>query len=262
MTTAKVTVLGCGNSTGVPSIGNYWGACDPDELKNNRTRSSIAVQTETTTIIVDTGPDFRTQLTREKISRLDAVLYTHAHSDHVNGIDELRVMRFRNKALIPAYGDAATIKDLKIRFDYMFAGGNMDLYPPIIDPHVLKMGKPQKFGDIAYTPFEQDHGSCKSVGYRVGDFGYSVDIYNLDETALKTLKGIKTWIVDAAAYHQEDNAVHANLQTIYRLNEEIGATQVYLSSLTLGMDYKTLCEELSQGYAPAYDGLSFPIELP
>ena len=96
---AKVTVLGCGNSTGVPAIGNYWGKCDPNEPKNKRTRCSIAVQTEQTTLIVDTGPDFSAQLTRENINHIDGVFYSHAHSDHVNGMDELRIIRFRNNAL-------------------------------------------------------------------------------------------------------------------------------------------------------------------
>lgn len=258
MTKARVTILGCGNSTGVPAIGNYWGACDPNEPKNNRSRCSIAVQTDATTLIVDTGPDFRTQLTRENIVHIDGVLYTHMHSDHVGGIDELRIMRFRNKALIPIYADPETMADLKGRFPYIFDGGKSVLYPPIVEPHILwpeKFGSLHKFGDIGYIPFEQDHGSCKSVGYRFGDLAYSVDIFNLDHRAVETLAGIKTWIVDAAGYHQTDNSVHANLETIFSLNKRIKAQQVYLTSLTLGMDYQTLISELPQGYAPAHDGL-------
>jgi phosphoribosyl 1,2-cyclic phosphate phosphodiesterase len=261
---AKVTVLGCGNSTGVPAIGNYWGKCDPNEPKNKRTRCSIAVQTEQTTLIVDTGPDFSAQLTRENISHIDGVFYSHAHSDHVNGMDELRIMRFRNNALVPIHANAETMADLKTRFHYIFDGGNIELYPPIVEPHILhsaQFGKNHVFGGIHYTPFEQDHGSCKSVGYRFGDFGYSVDIFNLDQKAIDVLKGVKTWIVDGAAYNQNNNAVHANLETLYRLNEKIKADQVYITSLTLGMDYKTLLAELPKGFAPAYDGLTIEINL-
>lgn len=264
MTTARVTVLGCGNSTGVPAIGNYWGACDPNEPKNNRTRCSIAVQTNTTTLIVDTGPDFSAQLTRERISHIDGVLYTHMHSDHVNGIDELRVIRFRNKTLVPIYSNAETMADLKTRFPYLFDGGNSALYPPILEPHLLDeqhFGTSRHFGDIAYVPFRQDHGSCTSVGYRFGDLGYSVDIFNLDNMAVNILKGVRTWIVDGAAYNQSNNSVHANLETIFRLNQSIGAAQVYITSLTLSMDYQTLISELPQGYAPAYDGLKIGINL-
>ena len=254
----KITILGCGNSTGVPSIGNHWGKCDPHEPRNNRLRSSIAVQSESTTIIVDTGPDFRAQMNRADISHLDAVLYTHAHSDHIMGIDDLRMIRIRGNKLVPVYGNAATLADLTGRFKYLFEGGKSVLYPPVLQAHEIRAnsyGKSMKVGDIDFIPFDQDHGTCRSVGYRFGDLGYSCDIVNLDKAAITTLAGIKTWIVDGAGYHHQDNVVHANLETIYRLNEKIGAAQVYLSSLTLAMDYQTLVNELPDGYAPAYDGL-------
>lgn len=197
-------------------------------------------------------------MNRENVTQLDGVLYTHSHSDHVNGIDELRAFRFRNKALVPAYGNAETMEDLRHRFPYLFNGGRHELYPPVIEAHELNethFGKPQILGGIPFIPFEQDHGTCTSLGYRFGDTAYSVDILTLEEEALKTLRGIKTWIVDAAAYRQDTNPLHANLETIYKLNEKIGAEAVYLSSLSLPMDYKTLCNELPPGYYPAYDGL-------
>lgn len=263
MSTLKITVLGCGNSTGVPSIGNNWGACDPKNPKNRRTRCSLAVQSETTTVIIDTGPEFREQINRENIARIDAVLYTHAHSDHVNGIDELRIIRSRNKRLVPIYADTATLADLKERFHYLFQGGGHELYPPILDPREIScahMGRETAFDDIRFIPFVQDHGTCASVGYRFGNFAYSVDIWNLSEAAVETLRGVKTWIIDGAAYRQADNPVHANLETIFRLNEKIGAQEVYISSLSLAMDYETLCRELPEGYAPTHDGLSLTAE--
>lgn len=258
---AKVTILGCGNSTGVPAIGNYWGECDPDEPKNCRFRSSILLETEKTKIVVDTGPDFRQQLTRENIHTIDAALITHAHGDHINGMDELRIITYRNKNLTPLYADAVTLKNLKLRFPYLFEGGNHALYPKVIDSQLVVSGEPFKVNEIPVLPFEQDHGSCLSTGYRFGDFGYSVDMVQLDDAAVEALKGVKIWVVDCAAYNHIDNVVHANLETVYALNEKIGAEQVYLSSLTLGMDYQTLIKELKPGYAPAYDGLSFSITL-
>ncbi len=260
---AHVTILGCGNSTGVPAIGNYWGECDPSEPKNNRSRSSIALEYGGVTIIIDTGPDFRNQMNRENIPMIDAVLYSHQHSDHVNGIDDLRVIRHRNnKTRVPCYGNEVTMTDLKRRFHYLFDGGVHALYPPIIEPHILtaeSMGRPHSAAGIEFIPFEQDHGTCKSVGYRFGDFAYSVDMHKLDGAAIETLRGVKTWLVDAAAYNQSENPVHANLQTIYELNRQIEASQVYLTSLSLPMDYQTLCDELPAGYAPAYDGMRFEI---
>ncbi len=261
---AKITILGCGNSTGIPAIGNHWGDCDPHEPKNTRTRSSLCIQTETTTIVVDTGPDFRNQLNREDIQTIDAALYTHHHGDHINGMDELRIIRHKNKNLVPIYGNTETLKNLEHRFHYLFRGGDSDLYPIILTPTIIEQktyNTPFTIGDITITPFEQDHGTLMSLGYRFGDLGYSVDMVNIDQTAINTLKGIKTWIVDAAGYKDNANKVHASLDKIITLNQQIGAQQVYLSSLSLPMDYQTLCKELPSGYKPAHDGLQIECQL-
>ena len=255
----KITVLGCGNSTGVPAIGNFWGQCDPNEPKNRRTRSSILVQSDETTLIIDTGPDFRQQLNRENVSNVDAVLYTHQHSDHVIGMDELRVLKFRNqKEFIPVYGNIETISELESRFYYLFKGGNHALYPPMVQSNIIQKdtyGTTQSIDGIDFIPFEQDHGSCMSTGYRFGDFAYSVDILNLDKKAIETLKGINIWLVDCAAYMDDENAVHASVNKIIALNKEIGADSVYLTSLSLAADYGAMLETLPEGYKPAYDGL-------
>lgn len=260
---AKITILGCGNSTGVPAAGNHWGACDPNEPKNRRSRASIAVQTEKTTIIVDTGPDFREQMNRADIKALDAVLYTHAHSDHINGVDDLRGIAQRNKKLVPVYGNAWTIAELQERWRYLFQGDNYEgIYPPIVAPHVIEnFHRPMTIGGITFTPFEQDHGSLKTVGYRFGDFGYSTDMSGLDAGTVETLKGIKVWVVDGCGYKNTASKVHATLEKIYALNRDIGAGKVYITSLSLAMDYETLSRELPSGYAPAFDGMAVEIKL-
>ena len=262
MTQLKVTILGCGNSTGVPAVGNYWGKCDPSEPKNRRLRSSIAVQSANTTVIVDTGPDFREQVNRAHIERVDAVLYTHSHGDHVNGIDDLRSLRFRQKQLVPVYGNDETLDDLAKRFDYLFEGGKSPLYPPVVEAQRIEegqYGQPITHGDIDFIPFPQDHGTCIATGYRFGDLAYSVDMLTLDDFAVKVLTGIKTWIVDCASYNDPNNTVHANIDTILKLNEKIGAGQVILSSLSLSMDYQTLKQELPLPLIPGYDQMSISI---
>ncbi len=257
---AKVTILGCGGSAGVPSVGNYWGACDPNEPRNRRTRSSIAVQTANTTLVIDSGPDFRNQLNREEITHIDAMLYTHMHGDHVNGIEDVRMLAFRNKIKMPVYASAETLEDLERRFNHLFKGGASEkYYPPILDSHICQ--KEERIGDIPFTTFAQDHGTCNSTGYRFGNFGYSVDIYTLDSEAIEALRGVEIWAVDAAGYKQTDNSVHANLEEIYRLNKQIGAQKIILSSLTLGMDYQTVLNETPEKYIPAYDGMDFEITL-
>lgn len=259
----KVTILGCGGSAGVPAAGNYWGACDPNEPRNMRTRCSVAVQSETTTLIIDTGPEFRVQMNRENIQNITAVLYTHYHADHADGIADLRTFRFRNKALVPVYVNDETLDVFGGNFPHLFKDSD-PVYPKILEPRLIEKasyGRMMQIGDIGLTPLEQDHTTCKTMGFRFGDLAYSVDVHRLDEAALESLKGIRTWVVDAAGYHQTDTLVHMNLEQIYAYNRIIGAERVYLSSLTLAMDYRTLLDETPEGYEPAYDGLQLTARL-
>lgn len=255
--TLKLTILGCGNSAGTPAAGNYWGQCDPQEPKNRRSRPGIAVQSENTTLIVDTSADFREQSIRNELHKVDAVFYTHAHGDHVHGIDDLRGYRLRTGQIIDTYGNRATIEELLERFTYMFET-RTDIYPQILQPHIIEKhqyGQALNIGDIQIIPFEQDHGTCKTMGLRFGDLAYSTDVVRLDEAALATLAGIKTWVVDAAGYKMEKNFVHFTLRQIIAMNEIIQADRVYLTHMPGFMDYQTLLRELPNGYEPAYDGM-------
>ena len=252
-----ITILGCGNSEGTPTVGNHWGACDPAEPRNRRSRPSIAVQSATTTIIVDTGMDFRDQMNRENITSVDAVLYSHAHSDHVSGIDDLRSLYKRTQKLINVYGDEATIKELTERFNYQFVE-KFKIYPQVLGANIItpdKFCKLMTLGDITFIPFEQDHGTCKSLGFRFGDLAYSTDVVDLPPESVKALQGIKTWIVDGAGNNAQINRVHYTLARLYEANKAVGAAQVYITHLSPDMDYKKLCAELPPGFTPAYDGL-------
>ncbi|MGH1457196.1 MAG: MBL fold metallo-hydrolase [Alphaproteobacteria bacterium] len=260
----KITVLGCGNSSGTPSVGNYWGMCDPSEPKNRRNRACLAVQSDDATVIIDTGADFRHQMNAFDISALDGVFYTHHHSDHCHGIDDLRSMFFRNeRKSIPCFGHKESLEEILLKFHYLFKGGNNErYYPPMLDAHVFdaaQYGRVQNFKDIEFIPYEMDHGSCMSVGYRFGSLAYSVDMKTLDQKALDVIKGSDIWVVDGAGYHADDNAVHANLKALYEYNDYIGAKSVYVTCLSSAMDYKTLCDELPVGFYPAYDGLAFEL---
>ena len=254
----KITILGCGDSAGVPRIGGDWGNCDPSNPKNRRTRPSIMVQSDTTTIIVDTGPDFGLQLTRENIQKIDAVLYTHDHADHVTGIDDLRIIQGRLGHKIPIYLDDQTYKVLSDRYRYIFKQSS-PYYPEVVEPHIFKgsdFGSVCRTGDIDYIPFQQDHGQGNiSLGFRFGDFGYSTDMRDLDDKALSTLKGVKTWIADCADYAHGHATLHADFPSVQRLNGIIGAEQVYLTHLKMFYDYQSMAKELPSLYEPAFDGL-------
>jgi phosphoribosyl 1,2-cyclic phosphate phosphodiesterase len=254
----KITVLGCGGSAGVPAAGNHWGACDPLEPKNERSRCSILVQSETTSLVIDTGPEFRQQANRADIKHIDAVLYTHYHGDHVDGIADLRGYRFRSKKLVPIYANTETLSVFRRTVPHLLECTD-PIYPQILDAHEIPAstyGQSMRIGDIEFIPFEQDHQTCMTLGFRFGDFAYSVDVHKLDKKALDILNGVKTWLVDSTGYHMTDNLVHISLSQIYEYNETIGAQNVILTSLTPAMDYKTLLEETPEGYFPAYDGLT------
>ena len=163
----RVTILGCGASGGVPRIGNDWGACDPDEPRNRRTRASILVETDHTRILVDTSPDLRQQCLDRDVADFDAVVYTHAHADHCHGIDEIRVLAGRNRRPMPIYAAADTLGLLQDRFAYAF-GEPGSPYPPILDPH--RIDGPFTVGDLNVTPFAQDHGGVTTLGLRFGTF--------------------------------------------------------------------------------------------
>ena len=246
--------------SGVPAIGADWGDCDPDEPKNRRDRPCAIVRTENTTLVVDTGPDFRSQLSRIGLKNFDAVLYTHTHSDHIMGIDELRVVKVRTKQLIDIFGSKSALEELQQRFAYMFRP--QSVYSEVLVPNVIEekdYGKPMTIGDITFTPFYQDHGDCDCLGYRFGNVGYSADMVRLDDKAVEALKGIDVWIADGAGHHYEDHPTHAPLSRLYELNEKIGASKVYVVGLSKFMDYKTLKGELPPGFEPGYDGLTIDL---
>jgi phosphoribosyl 1,2-cyclic phosphate phosphodiesterase len=260
----KITILGCGNSSGVPAIGNYWGVCDPDEPRNRRLRCSLAVKSSNTTVVIDTGPDLSHQTTLFDIMQINGVFYTHAHGDHTNGICDLRSLFLRNnRQTIPCYSSSQALDQITNRFEYMFdakAGDNARLYPAVLTAHVFneqQYGNLQHFEDISYVPFLMDHGSCQTVGYRFGDLSYCADMYQLDDYALSCIAGSKIWIVDGGGYNNKGNPVHATIEKLQAYNECVKAKEVYLTCLTPAMDYHSLLDELPDSFYPAYDGLSF-----
>lgn len=245
----KLTVLGCGTSGGVPKIPEYWGACDPDEPKNRRLRASILVEQGNTTVVVDTTPDFRTQMLNAAVTKLDAVFYTHDHADHVHGIDDIRGFFQQTREKIPVFAEEETLSVIRHRFDYIFR--SQSGYPALCSGHVLTGRK--RIGDITMVPFEQGHGSGISLGYRFGDMAYSTDLDRLTETGFEALKGVKVWVVDALRY--EPHPTHSHLEQTLEWIRRVGPERAILTHMTWDMDYRTLKRELPEGVEPAYDGM-------
>ena len=252
----KVTILGCGASGGVPLIGNNWGDCDPAEPRNRRRRSSILIEGEGTTILVDSSPDCRAQLLDAGISHLDAVIYTHAHADHIHGIDDLRGVNIAMNAAIPAYGSAITLEQINTRFGYAFAPLDHKargyFYKPCLDPMPVSEEE-FRIGGLDIQPIRQDHGFSITLGLRVGSFAYSVDVVELDERAFDLLAGVDSWIIGCLG--RNPHPTHAHLDKVLGWINHIGPRRAWLSHMGQSLDYGSLCEELPSHVLPAHDGL-------
>jgi phosphoribosyl 1,2-cyclic phosphate phosphodiesterase len=250
----KVRILGCGGSGGVPLLGNIWGDCDPAEPRNRRRRVSILVETYAATILVDTSPDLREQLLDAGTRRIDGVLYTHAHADHLHGIDDLRAMNRLMHQPIPVYGSADTLEMIARRFDYVFTplGSDSGFYKPALTPRTID--GPFKIAGIPIVPFAQDHGFSKTLGFRIGEMAYSTDVVDLDEAAFAALAGIDLWIVDCLRY--EPHPTHSHLAKTLSWIARVKPRHAVLTHMDVPLDYATLRHELPAGVEPGYDGLT------
>jgi phosphoribosyl 1,2-cyclic phosphate phosphodiesterase len=250
----RVRILGCGGSGGVPLVGSIWGACDPAEKRNRRRRSSILVEDGTRTLLVDTSPDLREQLLDAGTKRLDAVLFTHAHADHLHGIDDLRSMNRLMRAAIPIHADVHTLETIAERFAYVFRPleEGASFYKPTLTRHAID-GEFSVAG-ILVVPFTQDHGFSTTLGFRIGAMAYSTDVVDLDETAFAALAGIDLWIVDCLRY--EPHPTHSHLAKTLSWIARIKPRRAVLTHMDVPLDYATLCRELPAGVEPAYDGLT------
>jgi len=257
----KITFLGAGGSAGSPQIGGEdgfgeWGKLDPTEPRNRRTRPSITIQTpENKTLLIDTGPDLRTQLTREGIGRIDAVLYTHTHADHIAGLDEIRILNRILTAPMPAYATAANWAELSQRFDYAFKpfpGGFFSR--PVLQTHVLTPGTATDILGLTVQIIDQDHGYTRSLGLRIGNFAYCTDVVRLDETALNALQNLDVFIIDCFTSGPA-HPTHANLTQVLAWVEQLRPKRTILTHLGPDMDYRTLVNTLPPGIEPGYDGL-------
>lgn len=254
MTAMRVTVLGCGGSTGVPMIGNRWGRCDPANPRNRRLRASILVEQGGAAVLVDTSPDLREQLLAAGVARLDAVVWTHVHADHCHGIDELREINRLMHRPIPVFGEAGVLEELKRRFGYCFKPLEPEVtfyYRPVLEPRVI--AGPFGIDGIEVVPFEQDHGYSTSLGLRFGTFAYSTDVVRLDDRAFAALEGVDVWVVDCV--REEPHPVHSHLEQTLAWIERVRPKRTILTHMGPGLDYDELRSKLPAGVEPAYDGM-------
>ncbi len=262
----RFTILGCGSSGGVPRLGGHWGVCDPQNPKNRRQRCSMLVErvgdAGTTTVLIDTSPDLRNQLLNAEVGRLDGVIYTHAHADHVHGIDDLRMIVFNMKQRLQVWADGNTQDDLISRFAYAFVQPKASPYPPILDLNTIQgdtvIDGPG--GAITFKPFEVGHGSIDALGFRINDLAYLPDVATIPDAAWAALQDLDIWIVDAL--RRDPHPTHSHLANTLDWIAQVKPKQAILTNMHIDLDYETVLRETPEHVQPAYDGMVLTYTLP
>jgi len=256
----RVTILGCGGSAGVPVIGGAdgrgeWGVCNPAEPRNRRSRASIVIEArDRRRILVDTAPDLRGQLLACGVPRVDAIIFTHAHADHITGLDDVRILNRIVGRPIQALATAKTLDELRRRFDYAFRPWEPPgFFRPVLASRAVEPGETLPIAGLDVTVFEQDHGFSRTLGLRVGRFAYSTDVVDLAEPALLALEGVHTWLV--GCFQRALHPTHAGLERVIGWAGRVGARRTVLTHMGTDMDWAWLRANLPAGVEPAHDGM-------
>ncbi|WP_370089750.1 MBL fold metallo-hydrolase [Ekhidna sp.] len=253
----KVTFLGTGTSQGIPVIGCKCEVCTSVDYRDNRLRSSILVEVEGIHMVVDTGPDFRQQMLRERVKKLDAVLFTHAHKDHVAGLDDIRSFNFLQKKDMPIYATEFVLGRLKQEFEYIFTDSK---YPgvPKVETHAIE-NKPFKVSQVEVQPIEVMHYKLPVFGFRFGDFTYITDANNIADEEKEKIKGSKVIVLNAL--QKKTHISHFNLEEALELMAELKPEKGYLTHIGHYMGtHKEVSEELPDNVEIAWDGLQLSID--
>jgi phosphoribosyl 1,2-cyclic phosphate phosphodiesterase len=261
----RVRLLGTGPSQGVPAIGGpdgtgHWGDCDPAEPRNRRMRSSALVESaDGRALLVDAGPDCRAQLMAAQVTRLDGLLITHAHADHIAGLDELRAVNRAMGAPLPLFASAETLAELQARFAYAFQPPTGFFYRPVLVGQAVAAGGPMTLAGLSCELLDLDHGSMPSLGLRIGRFAYTTDVIRVPPESLARLRDLDTWVV-SCMQPGDQNPVHAGLDQVLAWWRALQPRRTVLTHLGDRMDYARMSAHLPDGVELGFDGMR--LDLP
>jgi phosphoribosyl 1,2-cyclic phosphate phosphodiesterase len=253
----RVTVLGSGTSSGVPTIGCGCATCRSTDARDRRLRTSLWIEQGNTSIIIDTSSDFREQCLRSGIERLDAVVYTHHHFDHIAGFDDLRAFNFSQRMPMPIYLMEETLDHMTRIFSYAFTpAADSGSSRPVIDTTIID-SDPFTIGETTLLPLPLRHGSIRVNGYRIGDFAYCTDCNQIDDISLERLNGTRVLILDALRY--TTHPTHFTVDQAVEMANRIGADKTYLTHIAHDILHADGESQLPSGIHLAYDGLQLEL---
>jgi len=252
----RLILLGTGTSFGVPQIGCRCPTCTSTDPRDRRTRTAALIETQGKRLLIDTPPELRLQLVAARVDQIDAVLFTHAHADHVHGIDDLRALSVRQGSMLPAYGSRATMAELIARFPYIF-DPSIVVQPgtskPELAAQTLDAGTASVIAGIAVLPIALPHGEREVFGYRVGDVAYLTDVKAIPDDVMQQLRGLEVLVLNALL--SRPHPLHLSIPEAIETARRVGAGRTFFTHLTHEFTHAALAAQLPAGIAPAHDGL-------
>ena len=253
----KITMLGTGTSCGVPFIGCHCPVCLSEDPKDKRCRSSILIEKGNTKVVIDTGYEFRLQCLRSGVERLDGVLYTHAHPDHLFGLDDLRAF-YREEKSVDIWGSKGTIDRIKTLYPYVFKPFSNDGLPHL-SPHIASQGVPFLVGEIEFIPFFMTPGPMESTGYRFENCAYVTDVSDIrEEENLKYLENLDVLIIDALM--EKKHPSHLSFGEACEIGKKCGAKRVYFTHISHTMKHVDIERKYNGIAKPSYDTMTVEVD--
>lgn len=255
----RITVLGSGTSVGVPTLGCHCAVCRSEDPRDKRLRPSIFVQHAGQTVLIDTTPDFRYQALRAGIEHVDAIVFTHAHADHIMGLDDIRPFNFRQRGSIPIYGSEPTLAAIKNCFGYIFDGKEKESSIPKLETHTLN-GSPFRLAGLTFTPVEVLHGRQRIYGFRFGRSAYLTDHSEIPEESFEKLQGLDVLFLDALRY--KPHPTHSTVERSLKYVERLTPARAYFTHICHDLAHERTEERLPSNVRLAYDGLEITVQEP